>query len=300
MLINEDVVLIDGMNLYHRVYNVFINLHNKSGFRTGGIYGFIKSLIKYRDEFYSNNIIVCWDSKTNRRKEIYTNYKKDRRIDWNEMKKENFFASLKLLKSLLYYSGVIQLERKGYEADDLIWMMVKCFKRNIIIVTNDKDMFQLINDIRKVRAHVSVIKGFMHELEVYKKFLVKPKHLVHYLSMVGDKSDNIPGIYGWGKVRALSVLDEADEINNNYLRSVLNNKQFKEYSKSYRLIKLGYNISVDFEYKIRTSLNYKRVGEILTELQINSFGMSELKKLSNKKIKTKLKVHYEHSKENFS
>ena len=179
-------------------------------------------------------------------------------------------------------------------------MMVKCFKRNIIIVTNDKDMFQLINDIRKVRAHVSVIKGFMHELEVYKKFLVKPKHLVHYLSMVGDKSDNIPGIYGWGKVRALSVLDEADEINNNYLRSVLNNKQFKEYSKSYRLIKLGYNISVDFEYKIRTSINYKRVGEILTELQINSFGMSELKKLSNKKIKTKLKAHYEHSKENFS
>ena len=300
MLKNEDVILIDGMNLYHRAYSVFIDFHNSMGIMTGGIYGFVKYLLTYKNLFDSNNIIVCWDSKTNKRKELDKNYKKDRRSDWDEQRIKTFFGALRILKSLLNYSGVIQIERKGLEADDMIWMMTKCFKRNIIIVTNDKDMLQLVNDNRNVRVYRPTgDKGFVDRDDVFDKYKIYPNYLAYYLAIVGDRSDNVSGVYNHGKVRAVKILNDVDSADRKYFKSVFDTKQYKAFIKSYKLVKLGYKMNIDFKYKMKLDINYEEVNQLLYELEIKSFKALDLKQLSNRKFKRKLKVHYESSRENF-
>lgn len=300
MLKGKPIILVDGMNLYHRGYHKFTYFENGTGIKTGGIYGMISSISKYRNDFDSSNIIVCWDSRSNKRKKSSSEYKKNRKKNWTEDMKYNFFHSLKICKKLFYYSGIIQIIKKGMEADDLIWMFTFLFKRDVIIVSNDKDFLQLVNDTSNIKVLRPVEDKLMSESDVLESIGVKPKLIPYYLAIVGDKSDNVSGVYNYGRKKALSILRTDKPLNRNYFLSVFNKDEYKQFVFSYRLVKLGYKCKLDFEYKMKNKISIGNVTKILKDLNIKKFSPIEIKQLSNISIKKRIRSYYEQSKGNVS
>jgi 5'-3' exonuclease len=300
MVNDRPIIIIDGMNLYHRGYSKFFKFESPTGLATGGIFGFINSLLKYRNKFDSSNIIVCWDSRNNKRKKIDADYKKDRRKDWDADRVVRLFAPLKVLKKILYYSGIVQLYKKGYEADDIIWMMKKCFKKDLIIVTADKDMLQLVNDKRNVIVLRPGDDFVFNEKDVHDKFGVYPKWMPYFLAMTGDRSDRVSGVKNIGTVRAKKIMNDAKIINKKYFIRIFDEEQYKDFAKSFRLIRLGHSINVDYDYKFKNKMVEEQVKAHFDELNIKRFKPIQLKQLSNRKIKQKIRSYYECSKKNLS
>ncbi len=210
----KSITIIDTFGFFFRNYYALPYLKSKEGFPTGLLTGFINFIASVNKEHSSDYILFALDSKEKTlRKELDPNYKANR-----PKPPEDLLAQLPVAISWIEKMGFKQLEYAGYEADDIIGAMVSYAKKNGIkvrIVSHDKDLYQLIDD-DKVTIYDPMKKIEINEQKCVEKFGVKPSLIVDYLAIVGDASDNIPGVKGIGAKGATKLLNEYDSLENIY------------------------------------------------------------------------------------
>lgn len=256
---NGKLMIIDGSSLVHRAFYALPLLNTKSGIYTNGIYGFLTMLYKIRDEYDPTHICVAFDrrGKTFRHEE-YTEYKGTRDKTPSELSQQ-----FPILKELLGYLGIKTSDLDRFEADDIAGTLAKLGEEkgmDVILVTGDKDYLQLATD----KTKVLITKKGITELEIYdskrimKDYGIEPKSFIDVKGLMGDKSDNIPGIPGVGEKTALKLIaeygslegvyDHISEISGSKLKEKLeDNKDLAFLSK--RLGEIIVNVPLDFEIK---------------------------------------------------
>ncbi|MBS4537201.1 DNA polymerase I [Clostridium sp. D2Q-11] len=260
---NKRVVLIDGNSLLHRAYHALPPLKNKDGLYTNGVYGFMTMIYKILDDYEPGYISVAFDRKgpTFRHKE-YTDYKAGRKKTPDDLGMQ-----FPILKDVLDKMNIHRVEIDGYEADDIVGTLAKhCSNENmdVIVVTGDKDYLQLVDENIKVL----ITKKGMTNLETYDekamldRYELTAAQFIDLKGLMGDKSDNIPGVPGVGEKTGIKLLKEYDSIEGIYNNiENVSGKKLKE-----RLI----------ENKSQAFMS-RRLGEIVINVPLE-INLEELKK----------------------
>jgi DNA polymerase-1 len=206
-------LLLDCNYLAHRARYAYKDLSHK-GSATGTTYGFLRELLFLMERFDTTNLIFCWDSKESKRREIYPEYKADRKKEKKEISKteaefeKDFHKQVRLLRrKYLPEIGFRNVFcQKGYEADDLIAIICQNLgKRDqAIIISADTDLYQLISS--KVIQYNPHKKLVMTSKEFRRIFSMKPKDFVKVKCIAGCPTDNVRGIYRVGTLTAISYL----------------------------------------------------------------------------------------------
>lgn len=228
----KTLLLLDANSLIHRAFHALPPFTNKDGLPTGALYGLSSVLIKISKEDKPDFMAACFDRpEPTFREEIFKEYKIHR-----PPTPDNLASQLGEAKNLFEAFGIKTLESPGFEADDLIGALVEKFKNEsdlkIIILTGDLDTLQLIDNEKII---VKAFKKGITETTIYDAEAVKnrygipPESLPDYKGLIGDSSDNIPGIKGIGPKTAAELLQKYKN-----LEEILRNGQ-KE--KSYEKIK---------------------------------------------------------------
>ena len=221
------VLIIDGNNLLHRVYWAASVMQNTT--ETTHIYLFLKSLKSYVELFNPRKIIVCWDfrEKTveNYRKMLDENYKAQR----DEEKSQQVYHCMPIILKLLATLGIIQINPKSLEADDIIfWLSTIKYPNDSIIVTTDTDMYQLVSE----ELPENVIYNPKRKQEITPLFLKEHFNVNNGFEFIiqkalrGDKADNLSGIKG---IRSTKIQDILSILKINYdLDSLKDSSLLKE------------------------------------------------------------------------
>ena len=212
------IVLVDGFSIAFRAfYALPETLMTSKGTPTNVIHGFMSMLNKITSDYKLNQLIVTWDLPGQTfRNEIYTEYKANR-----TSAPDNFNLQIPLLQSLLKTFNIPQVSKEGYEADDVLGSLSKSLnsdKKKVLIVTGDRDTFQLISkktNILYTKKGISDV-DLVDEKFFVEKFGIKTSQYVEYLALKGDPSDNIPGLPGVGQKTATTLLQEYQNIDNIY------------------------------------------------------------------------------------
>ncbi|MFW6140020.1 MAG: DNA polymerase I [Acidobacteriota bacterium] len=203
--------LIDGNSILYRSYYAIRNLSNSKGFATNAIYGFLQTLRKIIKEEKAQYVGIAFDSKgPTFRHKIYPEYKAQRKP-----MPDDLVSQLPVLKKLLEALNIKVLERQGYEGDDILGTLAKkACKENIqtIIVTGDKDLYQLVND--SVMIYNVAKESYLNQKSIEDNFGVPPSKVKDLLALWGDASDNIPGVKGVGAKTAKKLLKNHGSIDN--------------------------------------------------------------------------------------
>jgi len=209
--IKETLCIIDGSSLLYRSYYGVRPLHTSRGEPTHAIYGFCRTLKKITDEFNPTHLVIAWDSKgPTIRHEQYKAYKATREAAPNDL-----ISQKEAVLSFLDLINVCQIAEPGYEADDIIYSIAKDRPlSSIIIITGDKDLHQLLDN------EVVIFDPFK-QLIITKDTFTKsrgfsPQHLLLYHALLGDSSDNIPGVKGVGKKSAEVLTQNYKTLDNLY------------------------------------------------------------------------------------
>lgn len=283
---SQKLILIDAYGFLFRAYYVFPKLYNAQNISLGAIYGFTSMLIKLMDEMNTDNVIITFDSGgKNFRHEIYSEYKSNR-IDIDLDLKTQLSIAAQVPQNL----GVPYCRIEGFEADDLIASFVSKYKDlyEIIIVSSDKDLMQLIDD--RVIMYDPLKKIYIKKEDVFNKYQVYPDLLQDFFAIIGDQADNIPGIKGAGPKAALKLLTEF-----NSLEGILNNiesikplslQQKVTLSKqnsilSKKLISLDHDAPIDILTNIKVNINLNQAISYLKDLEFNSL-IAKITSLSKK------------------
>jgi DNA polymerase-1 len=212
------LVLIDGMSVFYRGYFAMPGLSLPDGTPTGGVFGFASIAIEVIKQLEPDYVIVAWDKSktaTRKRKEIFPEYKAGR-----TRPPDDFFAQIPLLHDLLESFGWPLLEMDDYEADDIIGTIsVEAAKKDIEtrVVSGDYDMMQLLSKHTSVYINKkgSEMMRFT-EVEFEEKYGVKLAQFIDYKALVGDSSDNIPGVRGIGPKAAQTLLGQYETLEGIY------------------------------------------------------------------------------------
>jgi len=205
--INEkpSLILVDGSNYVFRAFYAIRDLTNSKGFPTNAIYGFTTMLMKLRRDFNSQYLAVVFDLKgPTFRHESYKDYKANRKAI-----PEALIPQFSCIKDVIRAFSIPILEQQGIEADDIIGTLARRYAgegMKVIIVSGDKDMMQLVTDNIVM---VDTMKEKTYDAAAVKeRFGVGPEKVVEILGLMGDASDNIPGVPGIGPKGALALIEE--------------------------------------------------------------------------------------------
>lgn len=208
-------IIIDGNSLMHRAFYGLPNLTNSKGFHTNVIYGFINMINKIQEEYKPQYIGIAFDTKAPTfRHQEYAEYKAGRLKMAEEMAEQ-----IPVLKEVLTAMNIRQAEMDGFEADDIIGTIAaKCDEEGIpaYIVTGDRDALQLISD----NVHTLMTKKGISEIEEYdierlkEKYGIAPAQITDLKGLMGDASDNIPGVPGVGEKTALQLIYQFGTVEN--------------------------------------------------------------------------------------
>lgn len=283
----EKLYLVDGSSFLYRFFYAIKNLsHN--GFPTSVIFGFSRLLLSLKDASY---IAICFDSKEKTfRKEMFDDYKKQRPKMPDELA-----IQIQPTKEIIKAFGVNYLEIAGFEADDIIATLADKFKNNynVIIVTQDKDLFQLVDDSTFIYDPVNNLTyDYKKTIE---KFGIQPAQISDFLALAGDSSDGIPGIYGIGTKTAVQLLKDYKNIegilqNKDKLpQKIKDNIDEKKLELYKSLTTLDKNIPIDnisIDYFKKNPPDIKTLKNLFEKYNFKSLiGKLELKQNSNSKNK---------------
>ncbi len=200
-----NICLLDAVSFLFRSYYAIRNMTNKRGESTGALYGFIRSVQKIIRDFEPHHLVAVFDGPNNKaaRTALYEQYKSHRKGMPGD-----FFPQLELALYFCQCAGIPHLSQAGVEADDLIGAVAKWAEKQgaeVLIFSSDKDLAQLVSDrVKMVHTHKDNL--IVNRQEVEKLYGVQPEQIVDYLAIMGDSSDNIPGIPGMGPKTAASLL----------------------------------------------------------------------------------------------
>ncbi len=212
-------LVIDANSILNRAFYAIRPLTNSDGLNTNGIYGFLNILLKELSEEQPDYIACAFDvSRITFRTEIFSEYKGTRHATPDELKEQ-----FEPLKKVLRAMNIAVLEMPGYEADDIIGSISKKCKQNetdCVILTGDKDDLQLINDRVFVKLIITRMgktdTNLMDENALFEKYGLTPPQMIELKALMGDKSDNIPGVKGVGEVTGLNLIKEYGSLENIY------------------------------------------------------------------------------------
>ncbi len=213
----KKLMIIDGSSLLHRAFYALPLLTTKEGIYTNGVYGFLTMLYRIKEEYNPDYLCVAFDKKgpTFRHKE-YKDYKGTRQSTPSELAQQ-----FPMIREILGAMNIVTLELSEYEADDIAGTLAKSGEEaglDTILVTGDKDYLQLATD----HTQVLITKKGISELDIYDKnkiveeFGIEPVQFIDLKGLMGDKSDNIPGVPGIGEKTGLKLLIEYGDMDNVY------------------------------------------------------------------------------------
>jgi DNA polymerase-1 len=210
----KTITIIDTFGFFFRSYFALPPLRNSEGFPTGLLTGFINLVDSLHRDHSTDYLVFALDSKGKTfRNELYPEYKANR-----EAPPEDLTKQLPVAIDWIEQMGFANLSREGYEADDVITTVTKFAKEQgmkVRIVSHDKDLYQLIDD-GMVVMYDSVKKKEVDEQACIEKFGVNPKDFVDFQAIVGDSSDNVPGVKGIGVKGAAKLINEFHTLENIY------------------------------------------------------------------------------------
>ncbi|MBU5427246.1 DNA polymerase I [Tissierella pigra] len=258
----KKLMIIDGSALIHRAFYALPLLSNKNNVYTNGVYGFLTMLYKVEEEINPDYICVVFDKKgPTFRHEQYEQYKGHRQATPSELVQQ-----FPIIREILDAMNIKYLEVTGFEADDIAGTLAKVGEKEsmeVVLVTGDKDYLQLATDNTRVlitRKGITEIEEFNRNkiIEVYG---ITPEQLIDLKGLMGDQSDNIPGVPGIGEKTGLKLLKEYGTIENIYENiENISGKKLKE------------NLT---ENKDLAFLS-RKLGEIITSVPIE-VGLEDLK-----------------------
>lgn len=209
------VLLIDGNSVLNRAYFALPEWRNRSGEATAGVYGFLSMLLKAIADHRPTHLIVVFDSRTgdNFRKELYVGYHANRGRD--ETIEEDIWSQVEKLKVVFEKMKVPVFSAPGFEADDVIGTISTILSKEatveqIIIITGDRDLMQLVSDKVKLLMPQKGLSdtALVGREQVKERLGVWPEQVVDYKALVGDSSDNYPGVVGIGPKTAVTLLEK--------------------------------------------------------------------------------------------
>ncbi|MGZ9583213.1 DNA polymerase I [Paenibacillus marinisediminis] len=294
----EKWIVIDGNSIANRAFYAMPPLTNSQGLHTNAVYGFTTMLLKLLEEEKPTHMLVAFDAgKITFRHGDYKDYKGGRSKTPSELSEQ-----FPLMKEMLQAIGIAQFELSGYEADDIIGTLTRMADeegKQMLVVSGDKDMLQLASE----NVTVVMTRKGVTEIEKYdpaaieEKYQLKPLQIIDLKGLMGDTSDNIPGVPGVGEKTALkllhqygsveSVLEHVEELKGKMKENIQNHADDARMSKQLATIFREVPIEVEREqmafYGIQTDtalpmlrkLEFKSVVERFEKLADKSSGSSD-------------------------
>ncbi|NPA10997.1 MAG: DNA polymerase I, partial [Epsilonproteobacteria bacterium] len=274
------LTIIDTFGFLFRNFYALPPLKSKNGFPTGMITGFLNFIASLGKDFPTDYVVFTLDSKEKEtfRKELYKDYKANRPEAPEDLKKQ-LPVAIELIKDM----GFKMIEMPGFESDDIIASLAKTAAKKGIkvkIVSHDKDMYQLIDD-DKIVIFDPIKKMEINEQECIKKFGVHPKDFRDFQALVGDSSDNIPGVKGIGVKTAAKLINQYHTLENIYahideIKGALKKKLLEGKENAFlsrKLVTLKTDLFDDInleEFKYPKTNPILKVADKLMELDIKS------------------------------
>jgi DNA polymerase I len=220
----KKLILIDGNAIIHRAFHALPPLTNQGGIIVNAVYGFFSMFLKILEDQKPDFIVVCFDKKAPTfRKELFVGYQAKR-----PKMSDDLVPQIKFVHEILKSAKVEIFEVDGYEADDLIGTISVQATRGpvksgevgveVLIVSGDRDLLQLVNGHVKMIAPITGLTNMIifDEASVSQKYGIKPSQMVDYKALVGDASDNYPGVAGIGPKTATKLINEYNGLENIY------------------------------------------------------------------------------------
>lgn len=278
----QKLVIIDGNSLVNRAFYALPPLTNSKGLHTNGIYGFLTMYYKILEEIKPTHMVVAFDMKAKTfRHQQYADYKAGRKGMPQELSEQ-----MPILKEVLDALAVKRLEIEGYEADDIIGTLAKKaggVQMETIVFTGDKDALQLVDD----NVKVMITKKGITETETYtpqimeEKYGITPTQFIDVKALMGDQSDNIPGVPGVGEKTALKLItayssvegvySNINEVKGDKLReNLLQNKDSAFMSKELATIIVDIPLDMDVQnYELKDG-NFEQLSSLYNDLGFKS------------------------------
>lgn len=280
------LLLIDGNSILNRAYYGIRMLNAPDGTPTNAVYGFLNILFKNIEEETPDYLCVAFDVKEKTfRHKLYDRYKAQRKPA-----PEDFLVQLPLIKEVLSDMGIVCLESPGYEADDIIGTVSGvCESEGIecIILTGDKDDLQLASENTKIKLVVTRLGTtsvtVYNSDAVMEKYSVTPKEFIEVKGLMGDPSDNIPGVKGIGEKTAFSLIEKYKSIDNIYenldgieaspsvKNKLLSGKESAYLSRTLATIDRKIPIDVEIRNLRQGEGNSEKLAEFFIRLNFKSF-----------------------------
>lgn len=303
----ENFLIIDGNSIMNRAFYGIKLLSTKDGIYTNAVYGFLNIYYMIMDMVHPNYVAVAFDiSRPTFRHEMYAEYKAGRRSMPDELRPQ-----MDLIKDILNAMNVKVLELEGFEADDILGTIASVNSKNDIftyILTGDKDSLQLVSDKTSVimpSTKMGKTEYTIYTPEVLKeKMGIAPYQVIELKSLMGDKSDNIPGVPKVGEKTAKSLLDMCSNLDNIYanidnidisesLRTRLKENREIAYL-SHDLATINVNVPIDVDYNLLklTDVNLPELSKIFTRLSFKKFLEKYIKEGQDINLETESSVNF--------
>ena len=287
----EKLVVIDGNSILNRAFYGIMGskmLQTADGTYTNAVYGFLSIMFKVIEDLEPNYLAVAFDVKhPTKRHELYSEYKGTRKGMPDELAQQ-----MPIIKKVLTAMNITIIEKPGYEADDILGTLaVYAEEKNIstVLLTGDRDSFQLASEnitirIPRTKQGKTETENFDRE-KILETYGILPKQLIEVKGLMGDTSDNIPGVPGIGEKTAINLIKEFETIDNLYKKLESNesglkgkvkekleeNKELAYLSKQLGTIDTNAPIEKNLEVLKISEWNFEDVLNIFKELRFNRF-----------------------------
>ena len=280
----KKLLILDANSIINRAFYAVRPLTNKEGFNTNAIFGFLNILFKYLDEISPDYIAAAFDlPQPTFRHKMFDGYKATRHKMPDELREQ-----MPVMKEILAAMNIKIYEKEGFEADDIIGTVSKiCEDEDVCccVLTGDKDDLQLASD--KVLIHLVTTRmgntttEVFDDKKVYEKYGVTPTEFIDLKAVMGDSSDNIPGVRGIGEKGATALISEYHSIDGIYenienIKGATKTKLIESKDSAYlskKLATIDRHVPIDFKISDneRTNVNNAELYDIFTRLEFKSF-----------------------------
>lgn len=279
----KKLVLIDGHSILNRAFYGVPELSNSQGLHTNAVYGFLNIMFKILDEEAADYIAVAFDlSAPTFRHKAYAEYKGTRKSMPDELREQ-----VPLIKDVLSSMNIPILTKEGYEADDIIGTIAKRYQSDevfVSVISGDRDLLQLSDKYIKIRIPktskgVTTIHDYLPE-DVMNEYGVTPEEFIDVKALMGDTSDNVPGVPSIGEKTATKIIQEYHSIENaiehvNELKPPRASKALSEHIEEAKFSKMLVTIVTDAP--IETDISDMEVGNFYTKESLEWINKLEFK-----------------------
>ncbi|MCD8333452.1 MAG: DNA polymerase I [Clostridiales bacterium] len=281
----KKLVLIDGHSILNRAFFGIPDLTNSEGLHTNAVYGFLNIMFKILDEEKPDYLTVAFDrSEPTFRHEMYAAYKGTRKPMAEELRQQ-----VPVIKDVLHAMQIVTVEKAGYEADDILGTLAGRAERGgmeVSIISGDRDLLQLATE--RVKIRIPKTKKTGTEIEDYnakdvaERYQVTPKEFIDVKALMGDSSDNIPGVPGIGEKGAMNIIAKYGSIENAYAHvdEITPKRAQSALAEHYDMAQLSKELAaIETNAPVDCALEAAAVGDFYTEEAYRWFKRLEFKQM---------------------